>query len=611
MRRPRNIVILISVLACQLLPSTGRSDPAKDLSGLWSAKRTYGPFPPARLIITQAHDDYRADLLGWSLPIQVNQQELSFSLPNDGGVFRGRFDKGGRIMGHWFRSGTPPNTGHYASAVSLTKDGKDRWSGTVSTLEDAFTFYLWLKTEGPDTWSAVLRNPERDLGGQFRVSKLVREGDKLRLLGTQGEKEVLVAPGAFDPERNAITLVFDTRGGTYEFTHDGDESPFYPRGKSPAKYVYCPPPALDDGWPTGTLDAADIDRPAMERFIQRVLEMPQDSEDAPQYHSFLLARHGKLVMEEYFHGYDREKLHDTRSASKSMTSVFAGAVMNENEHFSLGSPVYQVMNGGSFPRDLDPGKRTMTLEHLLTMSSGLFCDDTNDNAPGNEDRMNDQSEEPDYYRYILNVPLEAAPGEHSVYCSAVANLALGMVAATLDDFPLYAFDRLIATPLRLGPYAWGLDPAGNLFGGGSVQYRPRDFIKFGQLLVNEGRWNGRQILSREFAKRAVSPLYHLRKITYGYLWWVEDLPYKERTVRAFMALGAGGQLVMGIPELDVVVGLTAGNYGSRTQGKLREVIPRYVLPAVRETGDDKNARVIEQEYTNPYGASSDGSPVKP
>ena len=77
-----------------------------------------------------------------------------------------------------------------------------------------------------------------------------------------------------------------------------------------------------------------------------------------------------------------------------------------------------------------------------------------------------------------------------------------------------------------------------------------------------------------------------------------------------MALGAGGQLIMGIPDLDLVIGLFAGNYSSRTQGKLRETIPRYVLSAVREPGDDKTAPVIEREYRNPYGRSSDGSRVK-
>ena len=409
-------------------------------------------------------------MLGRSLPVESQNGALSFALPNGLGSFQGELKKDGQIIGHWFRLGTPPNFGQYASPVTLQSDRKGRWTGTVSTLVDEFTFFLLLKRESADSWTAVLRNPERDLGGQLRVSRLVREGNELRLLGMRTGKEAPVALGAVEPEREAMTLVFANRGGSYDFTRAGDESEFYPRGKQPLKYVYTEPPSLDDGWPTGTLEAANIDRPAMERFIQRLIETPQDSADAPQYHGFLMARHGKLVMEEYFHGYHRQRLHDTRSASKSVTAVLVGAVMNEDKRLKLSSPVYEVMSSRYPSSDIDPAKRSMILENLLTMSSGHFCDDTDENAPGNEERMIDQAEEPDYYRFILNVPLATHPGEKSVYCSGVANLALGMVAATLDEFPLHAFDRLIAKPLRLGTYAWSLDPARNAFGGGSVQF---------------------------------------------------------------------------------------------------------------------------------------------
>src|SRR5204863_5721632 len=180
---------------------------------------------------------------------------------------------------------------------------------------------------------------------------------------------------------------------------EGDDSAFYPRGKQPGRYAYRPPLRLDDGWPVGTLDAADIDRATMEKFVQGILDMPMDSPDAPQFHGLLIARHGKLVLEEYFHAQHRDKLQNVRSASKSLTSLLIGAVMQAGVPLKLSSPVYQVMNGGAFPTDLDPQKRAMTLENLLTMSSGYFCDDANDDAPGNEEKMWEQTAEPDFYRY--------------------------------------------------------------------------------------------------------------------------------------------------------------------------------------------------------------------
>ncbi len=165
-----------------------------------------------------------------------------------------------------------------------------------------------------------------------------------------------------------------------------------------------PPPGRDDGWPTSTLDAQNIDRAAMERFIQKIVDMPMDSADAPQIHGVLIARHGKLVLEEYFHGEHRDKPHMTRSASKSVAAVLVGAAIQAGAPLKLSSPVYEVMNGGKFPPDLEPQKRTMTLEHLLTMSSGYFCDDNNDDAPGNEETMWDQTDEPDFYRYTHESP---------------------------------------------------------------------------------------------------------------------------------------------------------------------------------------------------------------
>ena len=137
-------------------------------------------------------------------------------------------------------------------------------------------------------------------------------------------------------------------------------------------------------------------------------------------------------------------------------------------------------------------------------------------------------------------------------------------------------------------------------------------MKFGQLMLDGGTWQGRRILSREFVARASAPLYHLRNVYYGYLWWGIDYPYKDRTVHAFFAAGAGGQGVMVIPELDLVTATYAGNYSSRGPSLdiQQNLVPRYILPAVREPGDDKNVPVIfREDYVTPYGPSKEGGPV--
>ncbi|MEO7756283.1 MAG: serine hydrolase, partial [Dokdonella sp.] len=260
---------------------------------------------------------------------------------------------------------------------------------------------------------------------------------------------------------------------------------------------------------------------------------------------------------------------------------------------------------------LDPRKRAMTLENLLTMSSGYWCDDTDAAAPGNEETMLDQSAQPDYLRYALAVPMATTPGNNAVYCSINANLALGMAARARNESPLYTFDRLIGDPLQIEHYGWLLDPAGNPYGGGSVQMRPRDFMKLGQLMLDDGRWHGQRIIDRDFVARASSPLYHLRNLQYGYLWWGEDFPYGSGTVHAFMALGTGGQSLLVVPELDLVVGIYAGNYASRRALDMgHHYLPRYILPAVSNGRAARSAEIVDREYTTPYGASKDGSRIR-
>jgi CubicO group peptidase (beta-lactamase class C family) len=609
--------LLLSAVAAaaqdQAAPPAAAAAQVRDLSGLWQAKRRFGPDARGTLILERANGLYVADIAGRTVPARVERDEIAFDLPGDRGGFRGRFEGRTIIRGHWIRPGTPANSSRYASPVALMAAGPDRWLGIVEAMQDELTFFLLVRP-GPDgTMSVVLRNPDRDIGTQWGADRLVRTGNAVTLMGhRRGQPERALGAGAYDAETDTLTLDFPSRGGAFVFSRDGDDSDFYPRGRIPGRYAYRAPPPRGDGWPAGTLDEARIDRPAIERLVQSILETPMDSTDAPQIQALLIARHGRLVLEEYFHGYSRDRLHDTRSAAKSISAITIGAAIRAGAPLSLASPVYEVMNGGRFPADLDPQKRAMTLEHLLTMSSGYFCDDGNDDAPGNEERMTNQEEEPDYYRYTLRVPQATPPGENSVYCSASPNLALGMLGAAMRETPLRAFDRLVARPMRIERYAWILDPLGRPYGGGSVQVLPRDFLKFGQLMLNGGSWAGRRILDPAFAAAATSPQYHLANVTYGYLWWIEDFPYKDRIVRSFSARGAGGNLVTVVPELDLVIATMAGNYFSRTQiDYTNPLIARRILPAVREQGDDPDAPVRDRDYASPYGRSSDGSRVAP
>jgi CubicO group peptidase (beta-lactamase class C family) len=265
------------------------------------------------------------------------------------------------------------------------------------------------------------------------------------------------------------------------------------------------------------------------------------------------------VLEEYFHGYHRDEPHDTRSASKSWTATLIGAAMRAGIPLRLDTPVYQTMLG-AVPADLDPRKRAMTLEHLLTMTAGFNCD-PEDTTSADEDVMDNRGIE-DWYGYTLNVPLVSPPGEKIFYCSTEPNLAGGMLAKVAGEPQIVLFERLLARPLKLSNYYLGLRN-GDLYGGGGSRFTPRDFAKMAQLMLNDGRWEGKQILSPDWVRRSSAPR---RDVfpgqQYGYLWNSREYDYKGRKVRAFFAGGNGGQVSMAIPELDLVIAFTGGNYGT-------------------------------------------------
>jgi CubicO group peptidase (beta-lactamase class C family) len=562
------------------------STTADELVGLWKAKQRFGPDARGPLTLQRTAGGWTADFLGRTLPVRANGSELSFELGNGEGSFRGRApERGSNITGQWTAPNSRVHGFKYAAPVILKADGPNRWRGEVTPRDDEFTLYLMVQKRADGTLGAFMRNPERNIGVFYNVDHLTRDGPTVQLVGTRrGTKEQSVLlSGTYDAENELLSVAFPERGGTYDFRRDDEASGFYPRGKNPGRYMYRPPPARDDGWPVATPDEVDMDRAGIEKFIQMIVDTPMDSLRAPMIEGILVARHGKLVLEEYFHNEHRDKLHETRSAAKSMTATIVGAAMQAGAPLDLSTPVYKAMNAGVFPADLEPQKRAMTLEHLLMMRAGFFCDDSNDDAPGNEDVMLEQKEEPDLYHYSLRVPQATPPGEKSVYCSMMPNLAVGMVERTAGEPVLDLFDRLIASPMKIATYAWPLDPVGHPYGGGGARFLPRDFMKLGQLMLNGGTWQGRRILSRDFVQRASSPLHDFESIQYGYLWWSMTYAYKDRTLRAFFAGGNGGQVIMVIPDLDLVVAAYGANYNQRVGFQVQEkLVPDYILPAVRE-----------------------------
>lgn len=545
--------------------------------GLWVARQRYGPDVHGTLLILPVNKTLRADIAGYSVPVRVDGRNFSFVLPDNRGSFRG-VALGNELAGQWTQT---EGGSRYSTPVVMRADGTQRWRGQVEPKENRMTYFLSITRTADGVFATYLRNPERNLGRFIPVSRAEVDGETVRLLGiSRGAKEeTVIATGRRNMEAGILSIPLN--GSTFDFERDTESmSAFFPRGLTGEHYAYAPPVQFDDGWPTSPLEKEGISREAIERFVQKLIDMPMDGVSSSQIHSLLIARNGRLVLEEYFHGHDRELPHDTRSAAKSWTSVLIGAAMQAGVPIRLDTPVFKTMLG-QVPADLDPRKRAMNLEHLLTMTAGFDCDDSK-MRPGAEDVMQEQTDEPDWYRYTLNVPMAYAPGEQIIYCSAEANLAAGMLERVAGEPLPEMFERLVARPLHMGRYHLFLTPTGTAYGGGGHHFRPRDFLKLAQLMVNDGRWEGRQIISREWAQKSGAPLRNLTPAqAYGYLWNSVEYQHKGRKLHAYFAGGNGGQIFMGIPELQLVIAFTGGNYADPVLFRAqREFIPQDILPAV-------------------------------
>ena len=579
----RRSVLALSGIVSLAAGASAQVSAPQDLEGVWVAKNRYGPDVRGTLLIVQRGTGLVADIAGFTAPVNQHGNSVSFKLPGTNGAFRG-IRRGTTIEGHWIQGDTSGTQVTMATPVVLRADGRGKWRGEVTPRDEHMTYYLPLKRERERSYSTYLRNPERNQGIFIGGSRLEQDGETVRLVGARrGEKaESVIAVGRLDPDSGVMAIPL--QGETLNFERDTDKSSaFHPRGNPGERYRYSPPIQLDDGWPVSTLDKEGIDQAAIERFVQKLIDMPMDGISSSQIHSLLVARHGKLVLEEYFHGYDRDTPHDLRSASKSWTNVLIGAAMQAGVPIRLDTPVYQTMLG-SVPPDLDPRKKAMTLEHLISMTAGFDCDDSGD-RPGDEDVFQQQSKEPNWYRYMLNVPMAWNNGDKIVYCSGKPNLAGGMLEKIAGEPTPEMFYRLVAKPMRMGRYHLFLQPTGEAYGGGGHHFTTRDFMKLTQLFLNDGLWEGRRIVSRDWARKSSAPLRVLSPRsgqTYGYLWNSITYDVNGRKLYAYFPGGNGGQVFIGVPDLDLLVAFTGGNYADQVLFRSqREFMPQDILPAVK------------------------------
>ncbi len=572
------VALFASAMSAQIIA-------AGPLGGVWGTEVRFGMPVQGELTLDGREGMWRASIGGFQFAAEKNGDELRFTLPDKSAEFRGIRDPASNVVrGEWIQQGGLILDPQYASPVELHRIAPSVWRGTVVPLDQRISVYLFISTKDGKA-TATVSNPE----GNFfrrRIYSVTRDGANVSL-ETNGKK----MEGTWDEKNGTLSLQVVNWLPPFQFTHRtaDDAVGFYPRTPlDKSAWSYRTPVPDGDGWRTASMQAEGLNEAPIAALIHRIL-VADPTSTSLKIQSLLIARHGHLVLEEYFYGFDQDRVHDMRSAGKTFATVLVGLAKEHGAKLTPQTPIYPLFTQYSSFAIWDDRKQKITLRDVMTMTAGNACDDNNDDSPGNEDRMQSDHQQRDWYKYSLDLPMLKDPGgEDAVYCSGDLNLVGGVVAAATHRWLPQFFEENLARPLQFGRYYLNLMPDGQAYMGGGAYLRPRDQLKLGQLYLDGGLWNGKRIVSKEWVGESTSVHSHFaakyslgQQHNYGYGWHIHDLKSGAKTYRVFAAEGNGGQFVIVVPDLDLVVGITGGSYSEFDQWYRweLELVPQFIIPA--------------------------------
>ena len=366
-------------------------------------------------------------------------------------------------------------------------------------------------------------------------------------------------------------------------------------------YPYNPPVNLADGFDVGTLDEVEIDTQMILNASGRIWQGKYG-----EIHSMLIYRHNRLVFEEYFQGHKfkwdgpyyygefiqwkESDLHQVMSCTKSFTSACIGIAIEAGYIGDVNQSIFEYLpDHQQYKKD---GKERITIEHLLTMTSGLEWNEWNAphaTAANDIDRLYIECSE-DPVACVLERPLVSEPGNSFTY-NGGGMIILGEILRNATNMYIDEFaSEHIFEPLGIDSFQWHSFPNGELEAAGGLIIKPRDMMKFGVMYLNGGSWNGNGIISNSWVEKSSNQYRNNEKIRipiedsgkngYGYSWWLSEVGKGGNKTKMFRANGWGGQVILVLPEKDMVVVFTGGNYSTRSG--IFEILERFILPAIND-----------------------------
>lgn len=304
----------------------------------------------------------------------------------------------------------------------------------------------------------------------------------------------------------------------------------------------------------------------------------------PRTTSVVVTRGGKVVYEKYLGAGGRDHLNDTRSATKSITALLVGIALGDGL-LQLDTRVFEVLKDQRPWAHDASAKMEITVEDLLTMSSALDCNDSDDKSPGNEENMYPKNE---WLRWAVDLLVKPQYRRDTrgrgpwAYCTA-GSLLLGQVLqrVTGEGVEKYAARRLFR-PLGITALEWHHSPSGETMTGGGLRLRALDLAKLGRLVLQEGNWEGKQIVPREYLARAVVKHHATpNELDYGYQLWRRDYKTACGAISAPFMAGNGGNHVVILKALDVVIVITRVHYNSRgMHQQTMKLVEETILPGL-------------------------------
>lgn len=296
--------------------------------------------------------------------------------------------------------------------------------------------------------------------------------------------------------------------------------------------------------------------------------------------SIVAIKGGKILIEEYFNGTNRNTLHDTRSVGKSFASTLLGIAIEDKYLKSETQTLKEFYDLKSF-QNYSTSKDSITLKSLLTMSSTFEGSDMNSESIGNEENMYPTK---NWVDFTLNLPIDKtkAANKHWDYftagCIVIGDIINKSVPNGLEKYA----NKKLFSPLNITKYKWQFTPQKVANTAGSLQLRSLDYAKFGQLYKNQGTWNGKQILSQEWIAKSLS---HQMAISeneyYGYLFWNKTYKVDGSDYEVYYSSGNGGNRIFIFKDQPIVIVITSTAYNMPYGEKqIEKIMQEYLIPAI-------------------------------